>query len=75
MNLDRLDSDRVDAYLARLGHPGVVLDALGLAALQAAHLRAVPFHNLLLLANDGRPRPLPPPVINAVFRLSAMRCP
>ncbi|MES2638573.1 MAG: arylamine N-acetyltransferase [Myxococcota bacterium] len=44
----------MDAYLARLGAPGVRHDRAGLAALQAAHLMAVPFHNLLLLANDGR---------------------
>ena len=53
-----LSSDRVDAYLARLGAPEVRHDAAGLARLQAAHLMAVPFHNLLLLANDGRPREL-----------------
>ena len=50
-----LDLRRVDAYLARLGSPGVRHDVAGLARLQAAHLMAVPFHNLLLLANDGRP--------------------
>ena len=50
-----MDSARVDAYLARLGTPDVRLDADGLARLQAAHLMAVPFHNLLLLANNGRP--------------------
>lgn len=50
-----LDSGRVDAYLGRLGSPQVRHDRDGLAALQAAHLMAVPFHNLLLLANDGRP--------------------
>lgn len=55
MRLAALDNDRVDAYLARLGTPDVRHDAAGLARLQAAHLMAVPFHNLLLLANDGRP--------------------
>jgi len=50
-----LDPTRVGAYLARLGSPDVRHDAVGLARLQAAHLMAVPFHNLLLLANDGRP--------------------
>ncbi|MCB9540791.1 MAG: arylamine N-acetyltransferase, partial [Myxococcales bacterium] len=50
-----LDAGRVDAYLARLGSPEVRHDAGGLATLQSAHLRAVPFHNLGLLANDGRP--------------------
>ncbi|MCB9662805.1 MAG: arylamine N-acetyltransferase [Alphaproteobacteria bacterium] len=55
MRLAALDNRRVDAYLARLGSPDVRHDAAGLARLQAAHLMAVPFHNLLLLANDGRP--------------------
>ncbi len=55
MRLTALDNDRVDAYLAKLGTPEVRHDADGLARLQAAHLMAVPFHNLLLLANDGRP--------------------
>lgn len=55
MRLAALDNGRVDAYLARLGTPDVRHDAAGLARLQAAHLMAVPFHNLLLLANDGRP--------------------
>ena len=55
-----LDNWRVDAYLARLGTPEVRHDAVGLARLQAAHLMAVPFHNLLLLANDGRPWGLQP---------------
>lgn len=50
-----LDIGRVDAYLGRLGSPDIRHDRDGLAALQAAHLMAVPFHNLLLLANDGRP--------------------
>ncbi|MEZ4266413.1 MAG: arylamine N-acetyltransferase [Myxococcota bacterium] len=55
-----LDAARVDGYLARLGSPQVTHDADGLAALQRAHLLAVPFHNLLLLANDGRDQPLAP---------------
>lgn len=55
MRLTALDNGRVDAYLARLGTPDVRHDAACLARLQAAHLMAVPFHNLLLLANDGRP--------------------
>jgi N-hydroxyarylamine O-acetyltransferase len=55
VRLDPLDNGRVDAYLARLGAPEIRHDAEGLARLQAAHLMAVPFHNLLLLANDGRP--------------------
>lgn len=54
-----LDLGRVDAYLARLGSPAVRHDAEGLARLQAAHLFAVPFHNLLLLENDARPFELP----------------
>ncbi len=60
MRLATLDNSRVDAYLARLGTPDVRHDADGLARLQAAHLMAVPFHNLLLLANDGRPCELTP---------------
>lgn len=60
MTLTTLDNGRVDAYLARLGSPKVRHDADGLASLQAAHLMAVPFHNLLLLANDGRPWGLQP---------------
>jgi arylamine N-acetyltransferase len=55
-----IDAGRVDAYLARLGAPVVRQDPEGLAALQAAHLMAVPFHNLLLLANDGQPWALQP---------------
>lgn len=55
MRLSALDNGQVDAYLARLGAPDVRHDEDGLARLQAAHLMAVPFHNLLLLANDGRP--------------------
>ncbi len=55
MSFPVLDNHRIDAYLARLGFPEVRHDADGLARLQAAHLMAVPFHNLLLLANDGRP--------------------
>ena len=50
-----LNPARVDAYLGRLGSPDIRHDRTGLAALQTAHLMAVPFHNLLLLANDGRP--------------------
>ena len=60
MTLPALSGGRVAAYLGRLGAPHVAHDADGLAALQTAHLTAVPFHNLLLLANDGRPWGLPP---------------
>lgn len=60
MTLTALSGDRVDAYLGRLGAPRVAHDADGLASLQTAHLTAVPFHNLLLLANDGRPWGLQP---------------
>ena len=59
MRTATLDTGRIDAYLTRLGSPPVRHDAAGLATLQAAHLMAVPFHNLLLLANDGRPLGLP----------------
>lgn len=60
MQLSNLNSDRTDAYLARLGAADVRLSAQGLTQLQAAHLKAVPFHNLILLANDGRPWGLQP---------------
>ena len=55
MRAATLESHRVDAYLARLGSPTFQHDRNGLAQLQASHLRAVPFHNLLLLVNDGQP--------------------
>lgn len=50
----------LSAYLARLGvrHP-VKADLATLNTLQAAHLRAVPFHNLALLAAAGRNPGLP----------------
>src|SRR4051812_30985701 len=49
------------AYLARLGvERPERLDLATLTALQAAHLRAVPFHNLALLATAGRHPGLPP---------------
>jgi N-hydroxyarylamine O-acetyltransferase len=57
--MNTMHPDRIDSYLSRLGSPAVRRDADGLARLQAAHLMAVPFHNLLLLANDGRPWALP----------------
>ena len=69
MRLPPIDAGRVDAYLVRLGVPEVRHDRSGLAALQAAHLMAVPFHNLLLLANAGRPwglQPLPEVVDAAI---------
>ncbi|MEZ4473421.1 MAG: arylamine N-acetyltransferase [bacterium] len=64
-----MNAARLDAYLARLGRPDVSIDAAGLARLQAAHLMAVPFHNLLLVANDGQPWELPalPAVIDAAI--------
>jgi arylamine N-acetyltransferase len=69
MRLTALDHGQVEAYLDRLGKPQVRHDADGLARLQTAHLMAVPFHNLLLLANDGRPwalQPLPKVVDDAI---------
>lgn len=60
MRLAALDNCQVDAYLARLGSPDVGHDSAGLERLQTAHLMAVPFHNLLLLANDGQPWELRP---------------
>ncbi|HRI49041.1 MAG TPA: arylamine N-acetyltransferase [Pseudomonadota bacterium] len=51
----------VMAYLARLGvERPARLDLPALTRLQAAHLRAVPFHNLALLAAAGRAPGLPP---------------
>lgn len=41
-----MDDSLAAGYLARLGLDGVSVDAAGLAALQAAHLVAVPFENL-----------------------------
>lgn len=43
-----------DRYLDRLGGWSGRVSAAGLAELQRKHLHAVPFHNLALLANDGR---------------------
>ena len=60
MNLPRLGSATVRAYLARLGDPDVSLDLEGLSRLQQAHLRALPFHNLELLASASSPPRLPP---------------
>ena len=47
------------AYLRRLGISSFRRDFDGLVALQTAHLRALPFHNLLLLAGDGADPGLP----------------
>lgn len=55
-----LSPEQVVAYLDRLGVAAPAPDLAGLTRLQAAHVRAVPFHNLLLLRNDGRPYTLPP---------------
>lgn len=41
------------AYLERLVVPTVRRDLAGLTVLQTAHLRALPFHNLFLLAGAG----------------------
>lgn len=54
MNELQISPRRVDAYLGRLGSPKVSFDLPGLTRLQSAHLHAVPFHNLRLIANDGR---------------------
>lgn len=48
------------AYLERLGVAAVKVDLAGLATLQVAHLRALPFHNLFLLAGEGTDPGLPP---------------
>ncbi|WP_224242052.1 arylamine N-acetyltransferase [Hyalangium gracile] len=60
MTLPQLDSATVDAYLARLRKPAISFSLDGLARLQQAHLRALPFHNLSLLANVGSDPVLPP---------------
>ncbi|WP_224370308.1 arylamine N-acetyltransferase [Hyalangium versicolor] len=60
MNLPRLDNATVDAYLARLHLSAISVDLNGLACLQRAHLRALPFHNLSLLASEGNAPELPP---------------
>lgn len=54
MTLPQLGDATVLAYLARLGHPVVSVDLQGLSRLHKAHLLALPFHNLGLLANEGR---------------------
>ena len=59
MNNMRLCSSRVDAYLARLGNPQISHTLEGLIVLQKSHLQAIPFHNLLLLKNNGAPYALP----------------
>jgi N-hydroxyarylamine O-acetyltransferase len=53
------------AYLERLGVTAPRIDLVGLCELQAAHLRALPFHNLQLLAADGAD-PDPPSIAVAV---------
>ncbi len=67
--MKHLDSRRLGGYLQRIGSPSFNHDAQGLTRLQSAHLMNVPFHNLLVLANDGRPRRLPalPEVIDAAI--------
>ncbi|MFZ6182403.1 arylamine N-acetyltransferase family protein [Nannocystis pusilla] len=47
------------AYLERLGVTAVEVDLAGLTSLQVAHLRALPFHNLFLLAGEGADPGLP----------------
>lgn len=59
MSLPTLSSAHRDAYLTRLGVPFPTRDRNGLDVLVEAHLRAVPFHNLFLLENDGRDPGLP----------------
>lgn len=48
-----------DRYLDRLGGWSGVRSEDGLTELQRRHLYAVPFHNLALLANRGRPYRIP----------------
>ncbi|MCA9695209.1 MAG: arylamine N-acetyltransferase, partial [Myxococcales bacterium] len=59
MSLPQLPAALRDAYLRRLGVTEVRRDLAGLTTLQAAHLRRVPFHNLALVVNDGRPYAIP----------------
>lgn len=58
-DLPSLSSGTQRAYLERLGVSSVSVDLAGLTALQVAHLRALPFHNLCLLAGDGADPGLP----------------
>lgn len=59
-DLPELGSSTCREYLARLGVTRVSLDLAGLTALQSAHLRTQPFHNIFLLAGDGVDPGLPP---------------
>jgi N-hydroxyarylamine O-acetyltransferase len=59
LSLPTLSAPVRDAYLARLGISSPSRDRVGLDALVEAHLRAVPFHNLFLLANEGQDPGLP----------------
>lgn len=54
MSLPTLSPALRGAYLDRLGVNTPRCDLAGLTALQQAHLRRVPFHNLALVANAGR---------------------
>lgn len=64
-DLPLLSSATCRAYCERLGLAAPRVDLAGLTALQAAHLRALPFHNLQLLAGDGAD-PGPPAIEAAV---------
>ncbi|MGB1277738.1 MAG: arylamine N-acetyltransferase, partial [Nannocystaceae bacterium] len=59
MSLPILPDSTRDAYLRRLEIETPSLDLDGLTVLQGAHLRRVPFHNLGLLINDGKPYRVP----------------
>ncbi|MGB1014256.1 MAG: arylamine N-acetyltransferase, partial [Nannocystaceae bacterium] len=59
MSLPILPDSTRDAYLRRLEIETPSLDLNGLTVLQGAHLRRVPFHNLGLLINDGKPYRVP----------------
>lgn len=52
--------DWIEPYLSRIGIESFETNLSGLTALQVGHLRAVPFHNLMLLGNDGAEWPLQP---------------
>lgn len=57
--LPELPTDLRDRYLDRLGGWSGSRSAEGLEELQRKHLYAVPFHNLALLSNRGRPYSIP----------------
>ncbi|MCB9660523.1 MAG: arylamine N-acetyltransferase [Sandaracinaceae bacterium] len=62
-----LSGGRVDAYLSRLRTTDIQHDGHGLMRLHAAHLMAVPYHNLRGLGQElGEPAPLEEAVDDAI---------